>query len=770
MVDPISISTAATAPSAVRATLSDRECLQAWRQKPAAESYASVLNRYLGLVYSSAHRRTGDPTRAAEITGAVFLVLARRARKLPKNTILAGWLFQVAALACCKTQPRSRRGWCWFGFKRKGEVRLPLETCVANELDRCLDRLPETQRDAVLLLILLGVDTNEAAEVLRTKESRVRKRLERALRKIAKFLRPRGKRIEIDALSNACAAQRFTTPVPESLAQEILTAIGYRLAQKPDCGLARRTLRSMAWRRWRRRTLVGLTTGMLLLASLAGAAWYVDSLSGHSRLISAFLVWSVKNEARINPELVQPARDWSGGSSPPLVAEDIRRASDLYQPTRIWRAHLSFSREQWKALEPRRVPTLPHFLQPDGTALLRNPEAQRSGLAGVLGFDFDWSRGKFEFAGLTYTNVAVRVKGNGTYLTSLYGSKRSFKVDLNKFSPGQKLGDLDEFNFHNLIDDRSFLSDTLAYEFFREAGVPAPRTAYCWLTVTVGDQWDHKPLGLYALVEPVNKDFVAGRFGSPKTPVFKPVTYQLFEHLGDEWDAYAAIYDLKTKATAAQRQRVIDLARLVSFSTDSEFAERIGGFLDLDEFARFLAGEVLLSSYDSFLANGQNFYVYLHPRSNKFGFIPWDLDLAWGAFFLLGSTQERERASIWHPWVGQHRFLERVMAVEEFRAIYRRHLEDFCARLFVPERLSARIDEIAAVIRDPISSESDYRLRLFDQSLSLKKAPRSKGGNRHGPSRPVHQLKRFIENRSRSVREQLDGKSEGIILYRNARR
>src|SRR5205823_7937482 len=140
------------------------------------------------------------------------------------------------------------------------------------------------------------------------------------------------------------------------------------------------------------------------------------------------------------------------------------------------------------------------------------------------------------------------------------------------------------------------------------------------------------------------------------------------------------IYDLKTKATPEQLRRVIDFARLLSDATDTEFSLHLGEFLDIDEFARFLAVEVLVCSYDSLFSNGQNFYVYLDPKSKKLGFIPWDLDMAWGGYFVLGSTRQRERASISHPWLGENRFLERVMAVKEFRQIYRAHLEDFLTR------------------------------------------------------------------------------------------
>jgi spore coat protein CotH len=311
------------------------------------------------------------------------------------------------------------------------------------------------------------------------------------------------------------------------------------------------------------------------------------------------------------------------------------------------------------------------------------------------------------------------------------------------------------------------MSDTLAYEFFRDAGVPAPRTAYAWLTASVAGRWDRKPLGLYVMVEAVDAAFVAERFGSKKAPVFKPVTYHLFEDLGNDWSAYAAIYDPKTKATPEQQRRVIDFARLVSHANDAEFASRLSDFLDLDEFARFLAVQVLLSNYDGIFSTGQNFYFYLDPRSNKFGFIPWDLDLAWGAFFLLGSKKERERASIWHPWVGENRFLERVMAVEEFRGIYRAHLEDFLERLFVPARLHQRVDEMAAVVRGPIAAESDFRLNKFEQAVGAKRLePPPPDRDQMGANRQAHQIKRFIDKRAASVRAQLDGKSKGVILKR----
>jgi DNA-directed RNA polymerase specialized sigma24 family protein len=749
----------------------DRDCLLAWSRRPDAEHLLPLVHRYLALVHGAALRRTGDAGRAAEVTRAVFLVLARRARRLSRRTSLPGWLYEITALVCRKYRPRIRRPgrsfWKWLRAAPSagGDASW---SALAPQLDAEIDRLPARLRRALVLRVLLGRDAEFYAGSLRVSSRRVEKRVNKALGRVARGLRWRGVRTEVGALENLCRAES-RPPGPAGLAEEIVSSIHENLGAPPRLNLARRALRALAFTRWRQRIGWGISVALLMLFAVAGVGCHLAARNGNSRLIATFLEWSVRREGKRVPGLAQPARPWPTNAATASAA-GVRTATNFYQTTNIWVAHLEFTRKEWKAVQPERIDPLPHFMQKDGTVLLRNPEARRSGLAGVLGFDFDWVHADFELGGVGFTNVAARFKGNGTYLSSLSGHKRAFKVDLNRFVRGQKLGELAEFNFHNLIDDRSYLSDALAYEFFRAAGVPAPRTAYAWLTATVEGQWQRKPLGLYAMIEPVNETFAADHFGTRKTPVFKPVTYQLFEHLGDDWRDYDAVYDLKTKATDGQKQRVVDFARLVSKADDAEFAARVGDFLDLEEFARFLAGEVILSCYDSFLANGQNYYVYLDPRTDKFGFIPWDLDLAWGGFFLLGSLEERERASIWHPWVGRHLFMERVMAVEEFRRIYRARLDEFSRELFVPERLHRRIDELAAILRPPIAAESDFRLRKFEEAVTGQWSAQPPVFKGMGADRPAHQIKRFIVKRAISVRQQLDGKSTGMILHRGERK
>ena len=51
---------------------------------------------------------------------------------------------------------------------------------------------------------------------------------------------------------------------------------------------------------------------------------------------------------------------------------------------------------------------------------------------------------------------------------------------------------------------------------FRDAGVPAPRTALAEVTLSVPGKHDKAFLGLYTVVEGVDAEFLASRFGSTR--------------------------------------------------------------------------------------------------------------------------------------------------------------------------------------------------------------------------------------------------------------
>lgn len=452
---------------------------------------------------------------------------------------------------------------------------------------------------------------------------------------------------------------------------------------------------------------------------------------------------------------------------PDPSATDVTSPADLYQPSKIWSAHLHLTADQWKALGPRRVPGLHGWLRPgDHAPILRNPAASRAGVAGVFGFDFPWSSAEFDLGGQAFTNVGLRFKGDGTFLDSRRTYRRPYKVDLDRRVHGRDFVGLTTLNLHNLVADRSFLADTLGYEFYREAGLPAPRTTFARLFLTIDGRWERRLLGLYLLVENPDADWIRNTFPATNTVLFKPTTLELFEDLGDDWEDYEAVYEPKTKVPEQPRQRLRELARLVSHASDTEFSDRVGDYLDLDRTARYFACETLLSNYDGIYSNGQNYLLWWDPRHGRFGFSPWDLDHSWGEFGWIGTARDREQASLFHPWVGKNRFLERLFAVDAFQDYYRGHLTEFLDALFVPERLHHRLDELASAIRPAIEEFSADRLQGFESAIEDPPTEPAEGA-KPGRQGHVHNLKRFITARASSARDQLEGRSEGIPPRRN---
>lgn len=389
-------------------------------------------------------------------------------------------------------------------------------------------------------------------------------------------------------------------------------------------------------------------------------------------------------------------------------------------------------------------------------------EGGRNGMSAASGVNFPDVTGDLEFDGLKFNSVNVRYKGNNTFMAARNSLKRSLKVDINDGFPGRKLAGLGKLNFHNNINDPGFMNEPLSYALFRDAGVPSPRTAYARLYVTVPGQHEHRYFGLYSIVENVDKNFLQDHFGTKKGALFKPVARQLFEYLGDDWSAYRQTYDPKTDVSEEEISRVLAFCRLVSNATDEEFAGQLGSYLDLDEFARFMAVTVWLSNLDSLLQMGQNYLVYLHPKSQRFQFIPWDLDHSFGQFGMGGGNSES--LSIHQPWSGQNRFLERVFKVDAFKKLYLQRLDEFNKTLCRPERIEGMVNDLAPVLRTAVREESDSLLARFDAVVAGEPIAgggpgmgRGGGGPGFGPG--MKPIKTFVVARAKSVADQLAGKT-----------
>src|SRR5450756_2558328 len=76
----------------------DIELLGEYVRGNSETAFETLVARHVNLVYSVALRHVGNPHQAQEIAQVVFIILAKKARGLSKNTILSGWLYQTTRL------------------------------------------------------------------------------------------------------------------------------------------------------------------------------------------------------------------------------------------------------------------------------------------------------------------------------------------------------------------------------------------------------------------------------------------------------------------------------------------------------------------------------------------------------------------------------------------------------------------------------------------------------------------------------------------------
>jgi RNA polymerase sigma factor (sigma-70 family) len=239
--------------------MNDWQLLRDYVERGAEDSFRTLVDRHLRLVHGAAVRQTRDAQLAEEITQAVFILLARKARSFRRDVILPGWLFRttrfVATRAVRSEHRRQRRE------QEALAVPQPLQTTetVAPRLLRLLDEalggLPAKDRDAVLLRFMQDQSHREVGAALGLGEETAKKRVQRALERLRRFFAHRGINVPVAVLA-AVLTEAAAQAAPAGLAAQVATqslaggAAGGALLPE----LVRETL--SAWR-WAKLKIIG---------------------------------------------------------------------------------------------------------------------------------------------------------------------------------------------------------------------------------------------------------------------------------------------------------------------------------------------------------------------------------------------------------------------------------------------------------------------------------------------------------------------------------
>ena len=115
-------------------------------------------------------------------------------------------------------------------------------------------------------------------------------------------------------------------------------------------------------------------------------------------------------------------------------------------------------------------------------------------------------------------DVAVRPKGNSSLMSVAQSgtSRMSLKVDFNFFNSERTFYGLKKVNFNNGFSDPTLIREFLSYDLFRQMGMPTPRASFVDLWV------NDTHLGLYTMVEQIDKTFLSNNFADSTGNLYKP--------------------------------------------------------------------------------------------------------------------------------------------------------------------------------------------------------------------------------------------------------
>lgn len=289
----------------------------------------------------------------------------------------------------------------------------------------------------------------------------------------------------------------------------------------------------------------------------------------------------------------------------------------------------------------------------------------------------------------TFEDVGLHLKGVGSFRP--IDQKPSFTIKFNKFTPRQEFYGLSKIALNNSVQDSSYINEAVCTELFRSIGVPAPRVTHSWVRLNGRD------VGLYVLIEGINKDFLRRHFKSDAGNLYEGYTQDINEELDQDNGEDATQKDLRMLAKAANEPN------------SAERWLRMEKLLNVDAFISMMAGEVLMGHWDGYWINRNNYRIYHDPAMDRWTMIPSGLDNMW-----------QHTALSWRPTMSG--LLTRaVLMTPEGNARYRSRISALLTNEFRVERITNRVEEIVSRLRPEIKAKAPETFSDFGKQVALVK-------------------------------------------------
>jgi spore coat protein H len=328
------------------------------------------------------------------------------------------------------------------------------------------------------------------------------------------------------------------------------------------------------------------------------------------------------------------------------------------------------------------------------------------------------------YDGETFRRVGFRLKGNSSLVSTWQrgAEKVPFRLNTDALEArypeiaNQTFFGFPNLGFSNNILDSSYLRAKVVTDMMREAGLPAPTTAFMRVYFDRGAGLSY--LGLYTMIEIPDDPMLDTLFASSAGNLYKP------HGTGGRWTVFRA--DDFAKRTNEADEDWTDVEDAIAALNDSTsdrdvWRRRLEARVDVGVFLRWLALNTLVGNNDAYGGlSAHNYYLYGSPRHrDRLLWIPWDHDLAipsaTGGIGGAAGGGPTAALDLFHTRIGaEWPLIRRLLDDPVYRATYRGYLEELLNSVLEPTRVNARVRaEYERIVPYVVGAEGESAARSF---------------------------------------------------------
>jgi len=395
--------------------------------------------------------------------------------------------------------------------------------------------------------------------------------------------------------------------------------------------------------------------------------------------------------------------------------------------------------QSWKVYDDTQVAQIFITMNPaDYTWMMANPHSDSAHVSTI--------KFKNKYIDTTITNVGIRIRGN----TSRDAQKKSLKISFNEFVKGKDFYGVEKLNVNGEHNDPSIIRSKLCWGLFQKNGFRSSRAAHA--AVYINGNYN----GLYISVEHIDEEFIKKNFTDATGNLWKCLYPADLTYKGSDPNIYKyrqsfPAYELSTNEDQGDYSQLARLINLINNTPGSAFQDSLENILDVRDFLKYEAMNVLVGQWDDYWSNMNNYYLYFEPTEKKFHFIPYDYDNTFGIDWFSIDWTQADPFNFPKINRGSRPLADKLMAIAQYRDLYTHFLKFIIENTFQYHQMDPAIGRIKEMITPYAQTDTyrtrDYQFTMDDFNNSYNVTPYSKFHVKKGIRQYINERNAYLQNR-----------------------